>query len=74
MDMRMHYLTKNIQQENFKKAYVPETREEKIKFFTQRIADLEEKINATANPMNIMINTLNLNKRLLEGLSKNGKA
>jgi hypothetical protein len=72
--MRMYYLTKDIQQENFKKPPLPQTREEKIKFFTQRIADLEEKINATANPMNIMINTLNLNKRLLEGIKKNGKA
>jgi hypothetical protein len=70
----MHYLTKDIQKENFKKPYVPETFEEKVKFFTQRIADLEEKINATPNPMNIMISTLNLNKRILEVIKKNGKA
>ncbi len=64
--MRMHYLTKDIQESTFYRSPIPETKEDRLLFFAKRIAELEDKIASMSQPSHLIQDTLKLNKKLFE--------
>ncbi len=70
--MRGDYLNRSTQKEDFKKAVIPSSQEEKFIFFSNRIFEIEEWLANHPKAPPLVNETLLLNYRLFE-LVKEGK-